>query len=72
MAKPDFSNAKWRKSGGSGDSGCVEVASDSGWIGVRDTKDHGEGPILVFNETEWRAFTSGAAAGEFDYDTLTD
>lgn len=72
MSKPDFSNAKWRKSNVSGDSGCVEVAHDSGWIGVRDTKDNGEGPVLAFNETEWRAFISGARSGEFEYDALTD
>lgn len=72
MGKPDFSDAKWRKSNVSGDSGCVEIAHDSGWIGVRDTKDNGEGPILAFNETEWRAFVAGARSGEFDFATLTD
>jgi Domain of unknown function (DUF397) len=72
MAKPDFTNAQWRKSNKSGDSGCVEVAHDNGWIGVRDTKDEGTGPILAFNETEWRAFVDGTRSGEFDYETLTD
>ncbi|MEU5991061.1 DUF397 domain-containing protein [Spirillospora sp. NPDC047418] len=46
----------WRKSGHSNPDGhCVEVgrASD-GTIGVRDTKLHGNGPILEFANEEWR------------------
>jgi len=53
--KPDFSHAKWRKSGVSSDGGCVEVAYSDGFIGVRDTKDSGTGPILAFNKREWVA-----------------
>lgn len=71
-SKPTFSKAQWRKSNNSGDSGCVEVAHEAGWIGVRDTKDDGAGPILAFNETEWRAFIAGARTGEFDYEELAD
>jgi hypothetical protein len=37
---------------------------------VRDTKAQGAGPILEFNEREWRAFIAGACNGEFDYDLL--
>lgn len=46
---------------------CFEVArllEDR--VGVRDTKDKGSGPILIFNQSEWNAFLSGAKAGEFD------
>ena len=34
-------------------------------VGVRDTKAHGNGPVLKFNEREWCAFLDGVANGEF-------
>ena len=72
MNRPDFSAARWRKSGVSGDGGCVEVAYVDHVIGVRDTKDRGTGPVLVFTEHEWTAFLTGARAGEFDLGQLED
>lgn len=66
MSTSDWDGARWFKSIGSGDHGCVEVAFHGGRIGVRDTKDGGTGPVLAFDETEWSAFISGAKAGEFD------
>ncbi|MEV4571124.1 DUF397 domain-containing protein [Nonomuraea sp. NPDC049419] len=57
---------KAKASGGNGGS-CVEVmrrADDS--VVVRDTKDHGKGPVLTFRRDEWRAFLDGASRGEFD------
>ncbi|GLW32973.1 DUF397 domain-containing protein [Actinoplanes regularis] len=72
MDRPDFSSAKWRKSNTSGDGGCVEVAHVDGVIGVRDTKDNGTGPILMFNEREWTAFLAGSRNGEFNLDQLTN
>ena len=66
-----WQGAKWRKSVVSDTGGCVEVAFAQGSVGVRDTKDSGAGPILEFNEREWRAFISGVTSGEFDYDVLT-
>jgi hypothetical protein len=50
--------------------GCVEVARSGEHIGVRDTKDHGTGPVLVFNHKEWTAFLAGVRLGEFELDTL--
>jgi hypothetical protein len=48
------------------DNACVEVAYlDDGRVAVRDTKDHGQGPILIFLPHEWQAFTRGVANGEF-------
>jgi hypothetical protein len=70
MNRPDFSDARWRKSNASGDGGCVEVAYTDGVIGVRDTKDSGTGPVLLFTAQEWTAFLSGARAGEFELDEL--
>jgi hypothetical protein len=47
----------WRKSSYSGSNGgeCAEVAS-SGGVAVRDTKDHGCGPVLTFSAEAWDAF----------------
>jgi hypothetical protein len=61
----DFSNAIWRKSARSGNSGCVEVAILERLVGVRDSKDH-QGPVLVFTPDEWNAFLAGVRDGEFD------
>lgn len=64
----DLSEAEWRKSSRSGGSGqCVEVATNlPGVIAVRDTKDNGTGPALIFAPAEWHAFIAGAKYGEFD------
>lgn len=58
----------WRKSTYSGNQGgCVEVADlDDGRVAVRDTKQRGQGPILIFTSHEWNMFILGAKAGEFD------
>ena len=56
--------AGWRKSSRSGGSNdCVEVSSAEQAIGVRDTKQHGEGPALEFSAAAWRAFLTRAKAG---------
>ena len=51
--------SNWRKSSHSGSNGgeCVEVASDSGSVLVRDTTAR-SGPALVFTAEAWRAFIS--------------
>jgi hypothetical protein len=49
----------WRKSSYSGSNGsCVETASDSGTVLVRDTTDR-DGGTLGFRAEAWRAFTRG-------------
>jgi hypothetical protein len=70
MNEPDWSVAAWRKSIVSDSGGCVEVARLGEHVGVRDTKDQGTGPVLVFNHREWTAFLAGVRLGEFDLDTL--
>jgi len=62
----------WRKSPHSGANGCVEVAFLDGQVAIRDSKDQ-QGPMLVFNRTEWQAFLDGMRDGEFDLpqDNLT-
>jgi hypothetical protein len=69
--EPNWKTASWRKSVWSDTGACVEVAFSHGWVGVRDTKAQGAGPILAFTEPEWRAFVRGASDGEFDYDRLS-
>ena len=71
MKQPNFTTAQWRKASVSGDAGCVEIAYADGWIGVRDTKDAGAGPVLAFAEHEWQAFLAGVGSGEFGIERLT-
>jgi hypothetical protein len=58
-------NERWRKSSFSGNGGCVEVGQDDGgMILVRDTKNHGHGPVHRYPATEWRAFIAGMRNSE--------
>lgn len=68
MNPPDFTSAVWRKSTRSGDNGgaCVEVAFLDTAVGLRDSKDKGRGPILVFTPEEWDMFIAGVRGGEFE------
>jgi hypothetical protein len=43
---------------------CLECAElHGGLIGVRDTKDRGHGPVLVFDRTAWRSFIDAVKEG---------
>jgi hypothetical protein len=55
----------WRKSSYSACNGnCVEVAElRPDIIGVRDTKDVGQGPVLVFEATSWNFFLESIKNG---------
>jgi hypothetical protein len=50
----------WRKSTYSGGSGgdCVEAGTAPGLVVVRDTKDHGSGPLLRVTPSDWRRLTA--------------
>ncbi len=56
----------WRTSSDSGGQGgnCVEVAAVGGIILVRDTKDHGRGPVYAFTPARWRAFLTAVRSGK--------
>ncbi len=64
----DIAGASWQKSSFSGYNGsCFQIARlRADRIGVRDTKDHGSGPVLVYSQDERAAFLAGLNAGEFD------
>ncbi|MEE4545105.1 DUF397 domain-containing protein [Streptomyces sp. V4-01] len=53
---------RWHKSSYSSNEGpdCVEVATSSRTVHVRDSKDP-EGPQLAFGAAEWTAFVAYAA-----------
>jgi hypothetical protein len=68
VSTADVRQGAWRKSSFSNMNGsCVEISRLlPNRIGVRDTKDNGTGPVLIFTEAEWRAFMAGAKEGQFD------
>jgi hypothetical protein len=64
----DLSRAVWHKSTFSNGNGgaCVEVARNlPGVVAVRDSQEHGTGPVLSFARDEWSAFVAGVKAGAF-------
>jgi hypothetical protein len=67
MTTPDFIHAVWRKSTYSGDNAgaCVELAFLGTAVGLRDSKDKVNGPILIVTPAEWAAFIAEARDGEF-------
>jgi hypothetical protein len=63
----EVASGDWRKATRSGSSqNCVEVAAAERIIGVRDTKQHGEGLVLEFPAVTWRAFLAEAKSGLLD------
>lgn len=46
---------------------CIEQRRHAGLIEIRDTKDHGTGPVLRFTPAEYTAWLDGATRGEFDH-----
>jgi hypothetical protein len=50
----------WRKSSYSANGGadCVETASGTGVVLVRDTRDNGSGPVLRVTVGAWARFTA--------------
>lgn len=59
----ELARAGWRKSSHSGDEGaCVEIATLTRTVGVRDSKDPG-GPLLLFTPDAWAAFAAAPPRG---------
>ena len=64
-ANADCVQIGWRTSSYSDAHGnCVQVAAGE-CIGVRDTKEHGRGPVLEFPAAAWLSFISAAKSGAF-------
>jgi uncharacterized protein DUF397 len=62
----ELARVDWRKSSWSSFNGnCVEVGELAGsrMVGVRDTKDSGLGPVLVFSGAAWRSFIDSVKGG---------
>lgn len=64
MEKPAVS-PRWRKSSYSdnGGAGCIEAGHAQGAILIRDTTQHGYGPVLRVPSAVWRHFTRTISAG---------
>ena len=60
----DFADAQWLAPG-SGAGRRVELAMHGELIALRDSA-RPEGPYLIFDADEWRAFLAGVDNGEFD------
>jgi Domain of unknown function (DUF397) len=59
MHSVDPSGASYRKSSRCAHGECIEVgALATSAIAVRDSKDRGNGPALVFTATGWRRFVT--------------
>ena len=58
----DFRKSSWSKNN---PKTCVTVAIDQDGIAVRDSKDPSKA-TQHYTHDEWKAFLSGAKAGEFD------
>jgi hypothetical protein len=55
-------NLVWRTSSYTGTGqNCVEVAPADSGVLLRDTKDHGAGPVIAFSAAQWSAFLAEVA-----------
>lgn len=52
----------WKTSSFCGNSSCVEIMFEDGWVYVRDSTS----AVLKFSRDEWLAFIAGARLGEFN------
>jgi hypothetical protein len=64
MHAVDPSSVGWRKSSRCAHGECIEVGElATRTIAVRDSKDHGNGPALVFTAADWRRFVNAVRGG---------
>jgi hypothetical protein len=68
MSTPELSGAIWRKSSlsGANEGDCVEIAATpERLVAARDSKNP-SGPVLCFDQTEWRSFCNGIKSGSYE------
>ncbi|ABW10361.1 protein of unknown function DUF397 [Parafrankia sp. EAN1pec] len=66
LSEHDLATASWRSAqADGGEANRVEVARIPGGMAMRDS-DQPVGPVLLFTDDEWDAFTAGLTDGEFD------
>jgi hypothetical protein len=55
---------RWRKSTFSGNGGeaCIEAGNVPGRVLVRDTTQHGDGPVISLSPAAWHRFTASIGA----------
>jgi hypothetical protein len=59
MTTNDTTGATWRKATYSNAQGsCVEAGSMPGRVLIRDTTQHGGGPVVSVSPAAWRRFTA--------------
>jgi hypothetical protein len=64
----EVASGDWRKSSRSaGSNDCVEVSAAAPVVGVRETKQYGEGLVLEFPAESWRAFLASAKSGQLGF-----
>ena len=62
--RADSPAAAWRTSSRCSHGDCVQVGSPAARaVAVRDTKNQGAGPDLVFSPAAWRSFVTGVRHG---------
>jgi hypothetical protein len=58
----------WIKASSSAETGnCAEFRQHDGMVEMRDSKQHGAGPILRFTKAEFEAMLDGVRKSEFDH-----
>jgi hypothetical protein len=59
-------NPGWRKSSYSDNGGasCIEAGKAPGAVLVRDTTQHGRGPVLQVSLADWRRFAAAVRTGQ--------
>lgn len=63
MSSSDLTSATWRKATYSNaQASCVEAGSVPGRVLVRDTTQHGNGPVISVDPVEWHRFTASIRA----------
>ncbi len=66
VGEPAEVSPGWRTSSYSGNGGaqCVEAGQAGGAILVRDTTQHGRGPVLNVTPAGWRRLTAAIRTGQ--------